>query len=181
MAWTAPRTWTDGELVSAAIMNPHVRDNQLAEGPHLIVRKTSDQSVTSSTAFVSDTALQLPVAANEVWLFRFILRWEAASAGDIQIAWSLPAGSQVDAGASMPGDAIFSYQSAWWRAIVTTDSAPLVFGGAGAGQVTMQFIDGVYTGAGTAGTLILRWTQGTSSATATKVLTNSTLWAVKLA
>lgn len=29
MAWTAPRTWTTGELVTAAIMNTHVRDNQL--------------------------------------------------------------------------------------------------------------------------------------------------------
>lgn len=29
MAWTAPRTWTTGELVTAAIMNTHIRDNQL--------------------------------------------------------------------------------------------------------------------------------------------------------
>ena len=28
MAWTAPRTWTTGELVTAALMNTHVRDNQ---------------------------------------------------------------------------------------------------------------------------------------------------------
>jgi len=28
MAWTTPRTWTTGELVTAAIMNAHVRDNQ---------------------------------------------------------------------------------------------------------------------------------------------------------
>ena len=29
MAWTAARTWTTGELVTAAIMNTHVRDNLL--------------------------------------------------------------------------------------------------------------------------------------------------------
>ncbi|GAH05374.1 unnamed protein product [marine sediment metagenome] len=28
MAWTAPRDWTDEELINAAIMNPHIRDNQ---------------------------------------------------------------------------------------------------------------------------------------------------------
>ena len=28
MAWTTPRTWTTGELVTAAIMNAHIRDNQ---------------------------------------------------------------------------------------------------------------------------------------------------------
>lgn len=27
MAWTTPRTWTTGELVTAAILNTHVRDN----------------------------------------------------------------------------------------------------------------------------------------------------------
>ena len=27
MAWTSPRTWTTGELVTAALMNTHVRDN----------------------------------------------------------------------------------------------------------------------------------------------------------
>jgi hypothetical protein len=30
MAYTAPRTWTVGEVVTAAIMNAHVRDNLLA-------------------------------------------------------------------------------------------------------------------------------------------------------
>lgn len=29
MAWTAPRTWTTGEVVTAAMMNTHVRDNFL--------------------------------------------------------------------------------------------------------------------------------------------------------
>ncbi len=27
MAWTAPRTWVTGEVVTAALMNTHVRDN----------------------------------------------------------------------------------------------------------------------------------------------------------
>ncbi len=33
MAWTAPRTWTTGELVTAAIMNAHIRDNQNTLNP----------------------------------------------------------------------------------------------------------------------------------------------------
>lgn len=33
MAWTTPRTWTTGELVTAAIMNAHVRDNFNALAP----------------------------------------------------------------------------------------------------------------------------------------------------
>lgn len=34
MAWTAPRTWTTGEIVTAAIMNVHVRDNLNAVSTH---------------------------------------------------------------------------------------------------------------------------------------------------
>jgi hypothetical protein len=33
MAWTAPRTWTTGELVTAAQLNTHVRDNLDAAFP----------------------------------------------------------------------------------------------------------------------------------------------------
>jgi hypothetical protein len=33
MAWTTPRTWTTGELVTAAIMNAHIRDNQNVINP----------------------------------------------------------------------------------------------------------------------------------------------------
>ena len=32
MAWTAPRTWTDGETVTAVLLNTHVRDNLKAIG-----------------------------------------------------------------------------------------------------------------------------------------------------
>jgi len=38
MAWTAPRTWTTGELVTAAFMNNHVRDNLL----FLVSRTSAD-------------------------------------------------------------------------------------------------------------------------------------------
>ena len=34
MAWTAPRTWVTGEVVTASVMNVHVRDNLLALSTH---------------------------------------------------------------------------------------------------------------------------------------------------
>jgi hypothetical protein len=33
MSWVAPRTWVTGEIVSAAIMNTHIRDNLLESAP----------------------------------------------------------------------------------------------------------------------------------------------------
>lgn len=29
MSWTAPRTWVTGEVVTAALLNTHIRDNQI--------------------------------------------------------------------------------------------------------------------------------------------------------
>lgn len=29
MSWTAPRTWVTGEIVTAALLNTHIRDNQV--------------------------------------------------------------------------------------------------------------------------------------------------------
>lgn len=45
MTWTTPRTWTTGEIVTASMMNTHVRDN-MAETVHRI----------AETILLSDTA-----------------------------------------------------------------------------------------------------------------------------
>ncbi len=42
MAWTAPRTWVTGEVVTAAIMNTHLRDNLLALLPSTAEVQTSE-------------------------------------------------------------------------------------------------------------------------------------------
>lgn len=36
MSWTSPRTWTTGELVTAAICNAHIRDNLIVCNPAAI-------------------------------------------------------------------------------------------------------------------------------------------------
>ena len=47
MAWTAPRTWVAGELVTAALMNTHVRDNLLVTG---VAKVTTAGDTTYATA-----------------------------------------------------------------------------------------------------------------------------------
>lgn len=46
MAWTSPRTWVTSEMVTAAIMNTHVRDNLLFlyELPDLVVASITHTS-----------------------------------------------------------------------------------------------------------------------------------------
>lgn len=36
MAWTAPRTWVTGEIVTAALLNTHLRDNLLQTAPAIV-------------------------------------------------------------------------------------------------------------------------------------------------
>ena len=174
MAWTAPRTWTDTELVTAAIMNTHVRDNQLAEGPHLIVRKTADESF-STIALQNDDNLLLALAANEIWQFRCNLLVVSAATTDIQIAWTFPSGSiscllwSATAGLANVDD-ISSTTSPSDTASVATQST-----------VSNHIIlEGVMSNGGSAGNLQLQWGPLSAAASCT-VKANSTLWAVKLA
>lgn len=179
MAWTAPRTWTDGELVTAAIMNPHVRDNFLATGPHLIVRKTSDETVTSSTVFQDDNVLILPVGINEVWQFWFNLLFTADTAGDLKTQYTFPSGGAFSAVSSFV-DAANAASNDIIRA-TTSPTNTAVYGSQSATVPQFIGIQGVYVNGGTGGSVTLQWAQNTSSATATTIKTNSTLWAVKLA
>src|SRR3972149_7375912 len=49
MSWSAPRTWATGELVTAGIMNLHVRDNLLALASLDFAQITADTAAISAT------------------------------------------------------------------------------------------------------------------------------------
>jgi hypothetical protein len=62
MAWTAPRTWVSGELVTAALFNTHIKDNQtflkdnqdnLIDGTAVIPMTTLDGTATASAPAVA--------------------------------------------------------------------------------------------------------------------------------
>lgn len=184
MAWTTPRTWTDGELVTAAIMNAHVRDNLNASAPHLIVRKTSDQTVTSSVTLVSDTALIAPLAANEVWHLRWGILYSTAGVADIRIAFNASAtltylafrtaGMDNANAVSTPG---------WYLGAASGDTASTNFFSSENGTASPAYIEitGVVVAGAGASNITMKWAQGTSDASNTIVKTNSTVWGVKLA
>lgn len=50
--WTTPRTWSDAELVTATLMNSHVRDNEdyLLTPNRIYVKSTSSTDFTSTSA-----------------------------------------------------------------------------------------------------------------------------------
>ena len=47
MAWTAPRHWVTGEMVTAALLNTHIRDNLLQLGDSHLHDGTSDDGSAS--------------------------------------------------------------------------------------------------------------------------------------
>lgn len=54
MAWTAPRTWATGETITAALLNTHVRDNELSlRGMHdkavYVLLDATDVTIANST------------------------------------------------------------------------------------------------------------------------------------
>jgi hypothetical protein len=178
MAWTAPRTWTDGELVTKAIMDPHIRDNLLAVGPHLIARKTSDQSVTSSTALVDCTTMTLPVTANEVWQVAWSVIYQAGTAGDLKLAFTFPAAGEVSFDSSAWLDSGGTLYLPWFAG-TTSPTTSRSFSGDASVRHTL-LIQGVYTNGANAGNVQLQFAQNASDATATTIKANSTVWAVKL-
>jgi hypothetical protein len=56
MAWTNPRTWVTDEVVTAAVMNTHVRDNLSALGPDGATSASWTPSLTGSTSGGTDPA-----------------------------------------------------------------------------------------------------------------------------
>ena len=52
--WTLPRTWSTGELATAALLNQHLRDNlDWLKAPPVSVYTPSANASTTSTSFVS--------------------------------------------------------------------------------------------------------------------------------
>ena len=175
MTWTTPRTWVDGELVTATIMNAHVRDNLRASAPHLVVRKSATESVTASTTLQDDDHLVMALGANETWLVWYYLFISQAGSG----------GGEHKFGFSSPASCIYNMSSVWhtgavvglldWDADATSQGILSNVAGA------VFPIWGIIRNAGTAGNFQLRWAQNVSDADASRVEIDSLLYAAKLA
>src|SRR5262245_12791739 len=95
MAFTNYKTWSVGETLTAANFNQQIRDNGNSMGPHLIARKTSDETVNNSTTLQNDDNLLLAVTANEIWQFKLCILYNSSTAADFKMAFTFPSGSIV--------------------------------------------------------------------------------------
>jgi len=161
-------------------MDTHVRDNLLAVGPHLIVRKTADESISSNTTLQNDDSLILPVAANEVWQFQFNCLVTGIDGADIKVAFTFPTSGDIGATTVWNLAAVSTASEHFWQG-TTTPTTAVSLRCWGVSTRMLLPITGVFNNAGTGGSLTLQWAQVSSNATATIMKANSTLWAVKLA
>lgn len=176
MAWTTPRTWTDGELVTKAIMDPHVRDNFNAVSWRLLARKTGDTSRNTTTTPTDDPHLTWAIASSEQWMFKCGLTMTAANATpDFKCDFTFPAGATFIA-STIANDAGGTLTRLRWQTSGTTQTIAI-------GATTPEFyeITGVILNGGTAGNVVLQWSQNTSDGGNTTLQQNSYFVGSKLA
>lgn len=145
------------------IMNPvSTSDSQ--------VRKSADESVTSSATLQNDNELSLAVAANKTYVFDVYLAYTAGTTGDFKAALTFPSGATAFAAISATDG------SSWTTTGLQISSGGSVSGGGlGVTIPVLQRWTGVLMVSSTAGTLQVQWAQNTSNGTATTVKAGSVM------
>ena len=156
--------WSSGEVITAAKLN---RNNPIT------VRKGSDESVTSSTAFQNDDALILPLVAGRSYRIELNLAETANTAGDIKLDWTTSGtitllGQRFCQG---PAIGITSPTDTTMRSSrATALNTSVTYGGAATASYIRETFEVSCT---VSGNLTLRWAQDTSNAGATTVIAGS--------
>ena len=151
MVWTTPRTWTDGELVTASLMNTHVRDNLNAVFT-VNKMKGSDETVSASTTLQDDADFFFTVAAAEKWAVDMAIKLDTTTTGDWKFNFTVPAGTTYQfSPIYSPTATVVDWSSADFTISAQTSTAQGL-------RIQAFFLVG-----GTAGTVQFQWAQGTAS------------------
>lgn len=144
----------------------------------LVAYKSGDQSVTSSTTLVNDSALAVPVEANAVYKVELLIYYAGGThaTADFKYNFTFPSGA---------GSASVRYLGL--STALAIQYGTVVLGGAGAfgtngtGNILTVDLEFNLTTSSTAGNLQLQWAQNTSNATATTVKAGSIMTARRIA
>ena len=148
------------------------------------VRKTADESVTSSAVLQDDDHLTLTIGANETWFYLFWLVVDATTAGDIAATIVAPSGAAGWQGAARTSTSAGGATNLGFDAAITTavdGSVARNLGGSGSGTVTVSQYGAFVRNGSNAGNVKLQWAQASSNGTASKLLTDSIMIGVRLA
>lgn len=140
------------------------------------VRKSSDQSVTSSTTVVNDSQLKFAVAANETYIFEaWLYTYAADGTPDIKVTFTGPSGSTVLWSSSQ---VIFNAGGSTTLTVVSAGATTAdLFVDANFRAIQLY---GTILNSTTAGDLQFQWAQNTSSANSTTVKAGSYIYGIKV-
>lgn len=149
---------------------------------HIMVYKSADESVTSSTTVQADDELLFAVGANETWFATLYLNTLTTSnTPDLKFDFTSPASSTLIYSEIAMNEGMTSSVAGntnWY----TLSSGTVVAAGLNAGGASTPLLVWVSCKtAGTAGTVTFRWAQNTSDGTAMKIAAGSVLIAHKIA
>ena len=172
-------TWFAGAFLTAADLNARL--------PLFVDKSAGAQTVTNSTAYVEDTALQLTLLPGRVYLMRCSLAVTGPAAADIKLQWSLAADLTMTVGRAARGPTIGTTDVTGGSAAATTVGVNRASGAHASGTTNSYGLDGTNTSnvieeftitTGTIGGLLkLQWAQRTANVVGTVVGTDSFLLA----
>ena len=163
---TADSTQATGLIFSTPTTPPTIKS----------VRKSSDQTVTSSTTLINDSQLKFAVAANETYIFQaWLYTFAADGTPDIKVTFTGPAGSTVLWSSSQ---VIFNAAAATTLTVVAPGATTAdLFVDANLRAIQLY---GTISNSTTAGDLQFQFAQNTSSANGTSVKAGSSIFGIKV-
>lgn len=140
------------------------------------VRKSSDQTVTSSTTLVNDNQLKFAAAANETYIFEaWLYTYAADGTPDIKVTFTSPASSTLFWSSSQ---VIFLANGSTTLTVVAPSATVGDFFVDSNLRVVQLF--GTVANGANAGDIQLQWAQNTSSANGTTVRAGSYIYGIKV-
>lgn len=143
-----------GDPVDFAMGQLQVADTWVS--PTYFVRKTANESISSSSTLRDDAHLRVPLAANAAYTFQAFIVYRAHTAADLRLAWSVPSGATLrwtPGGAGMTTEGIVGPMKA-----SANGTEPVNVGGAGTGTPMASVATGLVRTTAP-GFLQLRWAQ----------------------
>lgn len=140
------------------------------------VRKTADESRSSTTTYADDTHLVFAAEANAVYTMTGWLKYFADPTPDIKVNITVPTGCLGEWAWLMPGSTTGASGTTGYS--IRTETIDVNGGRTGYGtsdSIHFTPLGGLFRMGSTAGNISLQWAQNTASATATTLYTDSWL------
>ncbi|MGH9251576.1 MAG: hypothetical protein ACRD0W_18950 [Acidimicrobiales bacterium] len=141
------------------------------EADPLFAIKPASETVTASTVLQNDDNLFVTVQAGATYHVELMLRYTAATAGDLKFAFALPAGAELVGVAHRLSTAATDVTGVTLNSLI--DAGEVLAGGTG--SATGALVAASLVIAGTGGVFRLQWAQNVASGTGTEIFEGSYL------